>query len=243
MQYMFRFRWGAQFVLTFHLTSSLPISVFTRRLLQVRIIGCLTFGRSSAFIIGSCSLPIVANVQCSVGQILELLEQSIYIGPLSSTIGTIGLLPATHYWSRSALEQMRGRWHSLEWSPLILCLQSSAATSIDRCVQHWALRVMCVVLWSCGHLFSSVFAAMLPYCGRSSRSHNKRNPKNRLIVNQRWLRALKDELLQPRPLCNKGNAEDSAGTSWLLRGTCARGLPRVGRVSFALRWTITFTDI
>ena len=76
-KYMFRFRWGAQIVLTFHLTSSLPISVFTRRLLQVRIIGCLTFGCSSAFIIGSCSLPIVANVQCSVGQILELLEQSI----------------------------------------------------------------------------------------------------------------------------------------------------------------------
>ena len=107
-----------------------------------------------------------------------------------------------NYWSRSALEQMRGRWHSLEWSPLILCLQSSAATSIDRCVQHRALRVMCVVLWSCGHLFSSVVAP-LPYCGRSSRSHNKRNPKNRLIVNQRWLRALKDELLPPRPLCNK----------------------------------------
>ena len=114
---------------------------------------------------------------------------------------------------------MRGRWHSLEWSPLILCLQSSAATSIDRCVQHWALRVMCV--WSLvhEHLFSSVVAP-LPYWGRSSRSHNKRNPKNRLIVNHRWLPALKDELLPPRPLCNKGNAEGSAGTSWLLRGTC-----------------------
>ena len=76
-KYMFRFRWGAQIVLTFHLTSSLPISVFTRRLLQVRIIGCLTFGCSSAFIIGSCPLPIVAKVQYSDGQILELLEQSI----------------------------------------------------------------------------------------------------------------------------------------------------------------------
>ena len=68
---------SAQFVLTYHLTSSLPISVFTRRLLQVRIIGCLTFGCSSAFIIGSYSLPIVANMQSSIDQILDLLEQSI----------------------------------------------------------------------------------------------------------------------------------------------------------------------
>ena len=151
------------------------------------------------------------------GQILELFEQSIDWPTINYYWNYWnnwrGLIPATHFWSRSALEQMRGRWHSLEWSPLILCLQSSAATSIDRCVQHWALRVMCV----CGpvvrgHLFSSVVAP-LPYCGRSSRSRNKRNPKNRLIVNQSWLQALKDELLPPRPLRNKGNAEDSAGTS------------------------------
>ena len=136
--------------MTFHLTSSLPISVFTRRLLQVRIIGCLTFGHSNAFIIGSCSLPIVANVQYSVGQILELLEQSIDWPTLKYYWNYWNNWPTTSY---SLLEQIcfgaderQSRWHSLEWSPLILCLQSSAATSIDRCVQHWALRVMCVVL-------------------------------------------------------------------------------------------------
>ena len=152
---MFRFRWCAQIVLTFHLTSGLPISVFTRRLLQVRIIGCLTFGCSSAFIIGSYSLPIVANVQCSVGQILDLLEQSIDWPTINYYWNYWNNWPTTSY---SLLEQIcfgaderQSRWHSLEWSPLILCLQSSAATSIDRCVQHWALRVMCVtcvVLWS-----------------------------------------------------------------------------------------------
>ena len=104
---------------------------------------------------------------------------------------------------------------------------------------NWSLcSTLGVARYVCGpvvhrHLFSSVVAAMLPYWGRSSRSHNKRNPKNRLIVNHRWLPALKDELLPLRPLRNKGNAEGSAGTSWLLRGTCARVLPRVGRVSFA----------
>ena len=155
---------------------------------------------------------------------------AVFCWPNTRAIGAEHLdwLNINYYWnywnnwpttSYSLLEQIcfgaderQSRWHSLEWSPLILCLQSSAATSIDRCVQHRALRVMCV--WSLvhEHLFSSVVAP-LPYWGRSSRSHNKRNPKNRLIVNHRWLPALKDELLPPRPLCNKGNAEGSAGTS------------------------------
>ena len=152
IQYMFRFGWGAQFVLTFHLTSSLPISVFTRRLLQVRIIGCLTFGCSSAFIIGSRSLPIVAKVLRSVTQILDLLKQSIDWPTIKYYWNYLNNWLTTSY---SLLEQIcsgaderQSRWHSLEWSPLILCLQSSAATSIDRCVQHRALRVMCVVLCS-----------------------------------------------------------------------------------------------
>ena len=244
MQYMFRFRWGAQFVLTFHLTSSLPISVFTRRLLQVRIIGCLTFGCSSAFIIGSYSLPIIANVQRSVGQILELLEQSIDWPTIKYYWNN---WPTTSY---SLLEQIcfgaDERQMALSGVESIDTLPSVECRNINwsLCSTLGVARYVCglVVLWSCRHLFSSVVAP-LPYCGRSSRSHNKRNPKNRLIVNQRWLRALKDELLPPRPLCNKGNAEDSAGTSWLLRGTCARVLPRVGRVSFAMRWTITFSDM
>ena len=135
--------------MTFHLTSSLPISVFTRRLLQVRIIGCLTFGCSSAFIIGSRSLPIVAKVLRSVTQILDLLKQSIDWPTIKYYWNYLNNWLTTSY---SLLEQIcsgaderQSRWHSLEWSPLILCLQSSAATSIDRCVQHWALRVMCVV--------------------------------------------------------------------------------------------------
>ena len=165
---MFRFGWGAQFVLTFHLTSSLPISVFTRRALQVRIIGCLTFGCSSAFIIGSCSLVLVANVQCSVDQntgaigtehrlahylvLLELLEQLAYYQLLTTGADLL--------WSR--WEADGTLWSGVHWYSAFSRVpqhQLIVVFNIGRCA-------LCVLrVWSCGPwafvLFCSCTAPIL----------------------------------------------------------------------------------
>ena len=166
MQYMFRFRWGAQFVLTFHLTSSLPISVFTRRLLQVRIIGCLTFGCSSAFIIGSYSLPIVANMQSSIDQILDLLEQSINWPTINYYCNYWNNWPTTSY---SLLEQIcfgadEGQMalsgvESIDTLPSVECRN----INWSLCSTLGVARYVCV--WSCGPwafvLFCSCTAPIL----------------------------------------------------------------------------------